>query len=173
MCYHVFVFQNDSLVWFESWGCELPWCEVFSCQNEQRIQIQYGRLCLPFVSSHTFIVNLRQLLAFPYWNHLYNVIFVSAVQIHMINANISSKLIKLLKTIIVQVIIVPVIDHNKIVIYEVTEVINVWGLFIGKKLSLYNKNCARGMHFISKIKGWLCINALKNADYSVFILHLT
>ena len=53
--------------------------EVSGCQNNKRIQIQYGRSCLHFVSSNFNFVNLRQLLAFPCANQLKSVHFVCII----------------------------------------------------------------------------------------------
>ena len=56
MCHHVYIVQHElhmhALVLFES-----P-LEVFSYQNEQRIQIKYSRLGLHFMTYHSSFVNL-------------------------------------------------------------------------------------------------------------------
>ena len=53
--------------------------EVSVCQNNKRIQIQYGRSCLHFVSLNFNFVNLRQLLGFPCANQLKSVNFVGII----------------------------------------------------------------------------------------------
>ena len=54
--------------------------EVSGWQNIKRIQIQYGRSCLHFVSSNFNFLNLRQLLAFPRKNQLKSVNFVCIIK---------------------------------------------------------------------------------------------
>ena len=53
--------------------------EVSGCQNNKRLQFQYGRSCLHFVSSNFNFVNLWQLLAFPCTNQLKSVNLVCII----------------------------------------------------------------------------------------------
>ena len=73
--------------------------EVSSSQNNKRVQIQYGRPCLHFVSSSFNYVNLWQWLAIPCTNQLKSVNFFASFNISIINAYIWTFVSKWLFTI--------------------------------------------------------------------------